>query len=139
MSERSYERWLKAAAVYNVAWGAANVLCPRRVLSLLGVSSADPPVAWQTVGMMVAAYAPAYWWASRAPVPRAQLVAVGLTGKILGPLGFAWATKTGRLPLRFGFTIATNDLVWLPVFAAIVREAVADAGGWRAFLEAPNE
>jgi hypothetical protein len=132
--EQTHVMWLKAAAAYNVAWGVANVAWPRRVLRALGVSTSEPPVAWQTVGMMVAAYAPAYWWASRDPRLRAHLTAVGLTGKLLGPLGFAWAVKTRRLPPRFGLTIVTNDLVWWPAFAAIVRDGARDAGGWRAFL-----
>jgi small multidrug resistance pump len=134
LDDRQRSRWLKAAAAYNLAWGAVNVLWPKRALRVLGVPADEPPVAWQTVGMMVAAYAPAYWWASRDPLPRAHLVAVGLTGKILGPLGFVWAVRTGRLPLRFGLTILSNDLVWWPAFAAILRDAAEEAGGWNAFL-----
>ena len=132
--QHAHARWLKAAAVYNVAWGAANVIWPRRALRLLGVSEPGLPFAWQTVAMMVAAYAPAYWWASQDPRRRAHIVAVGLAGKILGPLGFCWALKTRRLPLRFGLTIASNDLIWWPVFASIVHDAAVNAGGWRAFL-----
>lgn len=131
---RAHARWLKAAAAYNAAWATANVLWPKRALRLLGVPEPGPLFAWQTVGMMVGAYAPAYWWASRDPLPRAHLVAVGLGGKILGPLGFLWAVKTRRLPLRFGLTIATNDLVWWPAFGAIIHDAAVSAGGWRAFL-----
>jgi hypothetical protein len=84
--------------------------------------------------MMVAAYAPAYWWAARDPLERTPLVVVGLTGKVLGPIGFVWAVKTRRLPPRFGLTIAANDVVWWPAFARLLRDAAADAGGWRAFL-----
>ena len=73
--EREHARWLKAAAVYNATWGAANALWPKRALRLLGVADPEPTFAWQTVGMMVAAYAPAYWWASRDPLPRAHVVA----------------------------------------------------------------
>ena len=138
MSSESHARWLRAAAAYNAAWGAANVLWPKRALRALGVSEPEPPFAWQTVGMMVASYAPAYWWASRDPLRRAPLVVVGLTGKVLGPVGFVWAVKTRRLPLRFGLTIAANDLVWWPAFAAVLRDAAADAGGWRAFLAKPS-
>jgi hypothetical protein len=131
---RVHSRWLKAAAVYNAAWGATNVVWPRQALRVLGVTEPEPPFAWQTVGMMVGSYAPAYWWASRDPLARAPLVAVGLAGKILGPIGFLWAVKTKRLPLRFGLTIVANDLLWWPAFGAIIRDAVAEAGGWRPFL-----
>jgi hypothetical protein len=129
-----YCRWLKAAAIYSVAWGTANVIWPRRALRILGVSESGPLFAWQTVAMMVAAFAPAYWWASKNPRRHAHIVAVGLAAKVLGPLGFGWALKTRRLPLRFGLTIVRNDLVWWPAFASIVHDAAVSAGGWRAFL-----
>ena len=132
-----YANWLRAAAVYNAAWGAANVLMPGRMFRALGMPDPEPPAAWQTVGMMVAVYAPAYWWASRDPVEHSHVVAVGLLGKLLGPGGFVWAVKTGRLPLRFGRTLLTNDVVWWPVFAAIVRDGVSAAGGWEAYLRGP--
>jgi hypothetical protein len=39
-----------AAAAYNALWG-------------LGVVVLAGPVAWKCVGMLVACYAPGYWWA----------------------------------------------------------------------------
>jgi len=92
-----------AAAVYNALWG-------------LGVVVLAGPVAWKCVGMLVACYAPGYWWASRRPLP--EIVAIGLLGKILGPIGFVWAAATGRLPLQFGIVILANDVVWWPAFVA---------------------
>jgi hypothetical protein len=68
--------------------------------------------------MMVACYAPGYWLAARRPLP--EIVAIGLLGKILGPIGFVWAAATGRLPLQFGFVILANDVVWWPAFVAYV-------------------
>ncbi len=133
-----YTKWLRAAAAYNVAWGATNVLFPGRVFRVLGMRNPEPPAAWQTVGMMVGVYAPAYWWASKDPVQHSHLVAVGLLGKLLGPAGFMWAVTTGRLPLRFGLTLLTNDVMWWPVFAAIVRDGVEAAGGWEAYLQGPS-
>jgi small multidrug resistance pump len=132
--QKAHARWLRAAAVYNLVWGTANLIWPRQALRLLGVSEPGPLFAWQTVAMMVAAYAPVYWLASKDPRRRAHIVAVGLAGKVIGPLGFLVALRTHRLPLRFGLTIASNDLVWWPAFASIVHAAAVSAGGWRAFL-----
>lgn len=101
-----------AAAVYNALWG-------------LGVVGLASPVAWKCVGMLVACYAPGYWWASRRPLP--EIVAIGLLGKILGPIGFVWAAATGRLPLAFGFVILANDVVWWPAFVAYLRRTYAGA------------
>jgi hypothetical protein len=127
----SPDRWLLAAALYNLLWGALVALSPRTLLSRLGVDA--PPAAlpaWRCVGMMVLAYAPAYAWAARDPVGRRHIVAVGLLGKVLGPLGFAWAATTGALPLSFGWTILANDLLWWPAFARRLSRAARATGGW---------
>jgi hypothetical protein len=101
-------RALAAAAAYNAAWGGSVALLAH-------------DVAWKCVGMMVLCYAPGYWLASRRPLP--ELVAVGLLGKVLGPLGFAWALAAHRLPLAFAVVVATNDVVWWPSFIRYLREA----------------
>jgi hypothetical protein len=125
-------RWLYAAAAYNVCWGCAFVAAPGRCTRLLGVEG--PHVPWQVVGMLVLVWAPGYWWAARNPSRHAHLVAIALLGKVLGPLGFAWAAARGTLPLRFGLTVVANDLVWWPAFAVFVRAAAAQEGGWRRFF-----
>jgi small multidrug resistance pump len=101
-------RALAAAAAYNLVWGGAVVVLAHGV-------------AWKCVGMMVLCYAPGYWFASRRPLP--EFVAVGLFGKVLGPLGFAWALTTGRLPASFALVIVANDVVWWPSFVRYLREA----------------
>ena len=101
-----FRGWLYAAALYNAIWGTA-------------VIAAGSSVAWKCVGMLVLCYAPAYYWAARRPLP--EIVAVGLLGKTLGPIGFVWAVATGRLPLVFGLTILTNDLIWWPAFVGYLR------------------
>jgi hypothetical protein len=100
-------RWLRSAAVYNAAWGTTVVL-------------AADAVAWKCVGMMVLCYAPGYWLASRRPLP--ELVAVGLLGKVLGPVGFAYAYATGALTPAFGLVVLANDVVWWPSFVRYLRE-----------------
>jgi hypothetical protein len=100
-------RWLCAAAAYNAVWGTT-------------VAVGADAVAWKSVGMMVLCYAPGYWLASRRPLP--ELVAVGLLGKVLGPLGFAYAFATGSLPLAFGLVILANDVAWWPAFVRYLRE-----------------
>ena len=99
-----------AAAAYNLGWGLTIVV-------------ASSTIAWQVVGMFVFVYAPAYWWTARRPSQHADLVAIGTLGKVLGTIGFAWAAASGRLPVAFGLTIFTNDIVWLPGFALYLRAA----------------
>jgi hypothetical protein len=119
---RRYSPWFYAAAAYNVAWGGAVVLAPAAFARALGLDGGNL-VAWQAVGMLVLSFAPGYWWAARAPSRHAPLIGIALLGKLLGVAGFAWAAATGRLPLTFGLTILTNDVVWLVPFARYLREA----------------
>lgn len=100
-------RWLRGAAVYNVLWGG-------------GVALFAPGPAWKCVGMMVLVYAPGYWAAARRPLP--ELVAVGLLGKTLGPVGFVWAYAHGMLPPAFGLVVLANDVLWWPAFVRYLRE-----------------
>ena len=130
----AFRPWFYAAAIYNLGWGAAVVLFPRPYFDLVGMTPPEPIAVWQVVGMMLAVYAPAYWWAARRPEKHPYLIAVGFLGKTLGPIGFVWAVATNDLPLAFGWTILTNDLVWLPAFAVYLHRSAKMRGGWKRFL-----
>ena len=129
-----YRPWFYAAAVYNLLWGSAVVLFPVQSFSLLGLSPPSPVSIWQVVGMLVAVYAPAYWWADRDPWRHRHFIVIGLLGKVLGPVGFLWSTWRGTLPWSFGWVNVTNDLIWWPSFALFLRDAAARGSGWTALL-----
>jgi hypothetical protein len=129
-----YRPWFYAAALYNFVWGSLNVIFPELFFLLVGMPPPNYPPLWQVVGMFVLVYTPAYWWAARFPVRHRHLIVIGLLGKLLGPLGFAWSVASGALPLAFGWTILTNDLIWWPAFALYLRDAARLSGGWRALL-----
>ena len=130
---RRFRPWLYAAALYNVAWGSTAVFAPRPLVSL-AVLPAESGVLVQGLGLLVLVYAPGFWWAARNPARHAHLVAIALLGKSLGVLGFLWAAGRGTLAPAFGFTVASNDLIWLPAFAVYLRAVARAAGGWRALL-----
>src|SRR5262249_42156349 len=109
-----YRPWFYAAAIYNLVWGLINGLFPTLFFNLIGAPPPNYLPIWQVVGMFVLVYAPAYWWTARYPARHPHLIAIGLLGKVLGPLGFIWAAATGQLPLAFGLTNLTNDLIWWP-------------------------
>ena len=130
----SYKPWFYAAALYNLTWGVLVVLFPAAPFRVLGIEEPRYLPLWQVVGMLVLVYAPAYWWAARHPARHRHLVLIGLFGKLLGPVGFAWSVATAQLPLAFGWTILTNDLVWWPAFALFARDAARTSRGWRPLL-----
>lgn len=110
-----------------------NILFPQAIFDWIGMPPPADTAIWQLVGMFVLVYAPAYWWAARDPERHRHLIVIGLLGKLLGPLGFAWALAAGRLPLAFGWVIVFNDLVWWPAFGSFLR-AMARRHGWKALI-----
>jgi hypothetical protein len=125
-----YRPWFYAAALYNFVWGALNILFPELFFRLVGMAPPNYLPLWQVVGMFVLVYAPAYWWAARFPARHHHLIVIGLLGKLLGPLGFVWSAWSGSLPLAFGWTLLSNDLVWWPAFGLYLRDAARLNGGW---------
>jgi hypothetical protein len=129
-----YRYWFYAAALYNLLWGGLNILFPRLFFDMIGMPPPSFLPIWQVVGMLVLVYAPGYWWAARYPERHPHLILIGLLGKVLGPIGFAWSLATGQLPLAFGWTILTNDLIWLPAFSLYLREMTVRRGGMMRML-----
>ncbi|MBK8097419.1 MAG: alkyl hydroperoxide reductase [Planctomycetes bacterium] len=120
-------RWAKpvllAAAVYNLAFGAAAMLAPMAWFELAGLRPPDLPALWQCIGMIVGVYGVGYAIAAFAALRHWPIVLVGLLGKVLGPIGFVDAAVRGELPWRCGWLIVTNDLIWWLPFALLLRAA----------------
>jgi len=59
---------------------------------------------------------------------------VGFLGKIFGPLGYAMGVLQGDVPIGFGATLPTNDLIWWVPFGLILYHAARahGFGGFRA-------
>jgi hypothetical protein len=78
------------------------------------------PQLWQCIGMIVGVYGIGYAIAAFDPWRHWPIVLVGLLGKLLGPIGLAQAVAEGTLPLAFGWTNLTNDLIWWVPFGLIL-------------------
>ncbi len=115
-------RWmtltLRAAGIYNLAWGAWVVLRPADAFHWAGMPEPNYPELWQCIGMIVGVYGLGYWIAARDPARHWPIVLVGFLGKLFGPIGFLDAAMRGRLPWIAG---------WLGVMYGV---SAALAGGW---------
>ena len=127
-SPRWARRWLYAAGIYNLAWGAAVIVFPHALFDLVGAERMRYPEIWQCVGMIVGVYGIAYLIAARGPRVHWPIVLVGLLGKVFGPIGFAVAMTKGTFPPAFGLTILTNDLLWWIPFGLILWDAARSRG-----------
>ncbi len=119
---------LKAAAVYNILWGAWVVLFPNHFFELTGMELPTHAMIWQGMGMVIGVYGLGYWWASYAPIRHWPIVAVGFLGKIFGPLGFVFNYAQGIVPASFAYTLITNDFLWWIPFFLILK--ATHESGW---------
>ncbi|MGA0038646.1 MAG: alpha/beta hydrolase [Pirellulales bacterium] len=121
--------WLLAAGVYNLLWGSLTVLVPSWLFVLTGLEQPRYPFLWQCVGMIVGVYGIGYLAAATNPLRHWPIVLVGLLGKVFGPLGYVGGLIRGDVPVEFGVTLPTNDLLWWIPFTMILlaarREALA--------------
>lgn len=114
---------LRLAAVYNILWGAWQVLFPDHFFALLGMPENNYPMIWQGMGMILAVYGLGYWLASFDYIRHWPIVAVGMLGKIFGPLGYAFGLLQGTAEPAFGVTLIFNDFIWWIPFGMILYEA----------------
>jgi peroxiredoxin len=124
---------LRAAAVYNLLWGAFAVLFPRALFDWLGMVQPNYPQFWQCIGMIVGVYGIGYAIAASDPARHWPIVLVGFLGKVAGPLGMVQALWEGAFPWTFALNCLTNDLVWWIPFALILRFA------WQAQDSVPSD
>ena len=129
INAKPWMRWvLYMAGVYNIAWGGVAILFPLWVFRVTGMELPHYPEFWQCIGMIVGVYGIGYLIAASDPIRHWPIVLVGFLGKVLGPIGFAEALWSERLPLAFGFNIVTNDLIWWVPFFLILSSAWKSRG-----------
>ena len=73
--------------------------------------------------MVVGLYGIIYFEIARLPERGWLLAAVGLLGKILGPIGLAMLIWKGNWPRSTIVLCATNDLIWWIPFAIYLYDA----------------
>lgn len=125
------------AGAYNLAFGAWAALFPLAFFRWFALEPPRYPSIWACLGMVVGVYGLLYLHAARRLDQARPIIAVGLLGKVLGPLGLVSGSLTGgELPLRMLALLALNDLVWWVPFGAFLlegwrhRERLVDAVPW---------
>ena len=119
-----YRPWFYAAAIYNFSWGCVNIFFPKVFFDWINMIPPVPLAIWQVVGMFVMVLAPAYWWMGRRPYDHRHFILIAIAGKLFGPIGFAGSVLSGILPISFGWTILTNDLIWWIPFGMFLLEVI---------------
>jgi hypothetical protein len=112
-----------AAGIYNIAWGLYVVWDPQWLFRFAGLPLLNHPQIFACLGMVVGLYGILYLEVARVPEHGWLLAAVGLIGKILGPMGLAGLIWSGTWPRSTMVLSLTNDLIWWLPFALYLYDA----------------
>ena len=124
IARRGWHRAVFAAAgVYNIGWGLWSIADPQWLFRFSGMPEANYPAIFACLGMVVGLYGVLYLEVARRPERGWLIAAVGLTGKLLGPIGMLWQIQHGGWPPAAFVLCVTNDLVWWIPFALYLRDA----------------
>ena len=128
---RLYRLILAAAAAYNIAFGLWAALFPLSFFDLFALPPPRYPAIWACLGMVVGLYGLVYALAARDLERAAPLVAIGLLGKLLGPLGWVATVAQGEWPLRSVTLLVFNDLIWWLPFGLLLLDGTRFAAALR--------
>jgi hypothetical protein len=106
-----------AAGVYNIAWGLYAVFDPNWFFRAAGLEPLNHPEIFACLGMVIGLYGVLYLEVARRAERGFPIAAIGLAGKLLGPIGLAFPLLSGRWPLRAVMLCVTNDVIWWVPFA----------------------
>jgi hypothetical protein len=84
--------------------------------------SNDPEI-FACLGMVIGLYGILYLEVARVPERGWLLAAVGLLGKVLGPIGLAGLLWSGRWPVASVILCVTNDFIWWIPFGLYLYDA----------------
>ena len=103
------------AGIYNILWGLYSAWDPQWLFRYSGLPPQNHPQVFACLGMVVGLYGIIYFEVARVPERGWLLAAVGLAGKVLGPIGLARLIWNGTWPAATLVLSVTNDFIlWLP-------------------------
>lgn len=112
-----------AAGAYNILWGLYSVADPQWLFRFSGLPPQNYPQIFACLGMVIGLYGIIYLEVARVPERCWLLAAVGLTGKVLGPIGLARLIWNGEWPVSTMVLSLTNDLIWWIPFTLYLYDA----------------
>ena len=123
MRRRGWHRVVFAAAgIYNLVWGLWSIVDPQWFFRFTGLPLSNQPAIFACLGMVVGLYGVLYLDVARVPERGWLIAAVGLTGKVLGPVGMFWLIATGAWPASALVLCVTNDFIWWIPFGLYLRD-----------------
>ena len=120
-------RWHRAvfaaAGVYNIGWGLYSAVDPQWLFRFAGMPPMSNPEIFACLGMVIGLYGILYLDVARRPEQGWLIAAVGLAGKVLGPIGAVMLIASGAWPQAAFVLCVTNDLIWWIPFGLYLADA----------------
>ena len=111
------------AALYNLLWGLYAAVDPQWLFRFSGLPPMNQPALFACLGMVIGVYGLLYAEVARRPEHGFALAAVGLLGKVLGPVGLAGLILRGEWPPATLVLCLTNDFIWWVPFTLYLWDA----------------
>jgi hypothetical protein len=111
------------AGLYNISWGLYSVYDPQWLFRFAGMPLLNHPQIFACLGMVIGLYGLIYLEVARVPERGWLLAAVGLVGKVLGPIGLALLIWEGTWPTASVALCVTNDFIWWIPFSLYLFDA----------------
>lgn len=127
-ADRLFRIAFVAAGIYNLAFGLWAAIWPLSFFELFAIPAPRYPGIWACLGMVVGLYGLLYLYAAWKLDAAWPIIAVGLLGKVLGPIGMAMAIDD-EWPRRVAMLCVFNDLIWWPPFGLFLVRGTA-VGRW---------
>jgi len=112
-----------AAGAYNIGWAVYSILDPQWLFRFAAMPLGNYPAVFACLAMVIGLYGVLYLDVARRPDAGWLVVAVGLTGKVLGPIGMMWLVLSGAWAPRAMVLCVTNDVVWWIPFLLYLHDA----------------
>jgi hypothetical protein len=120
-ADRLFRIAFALAAAYNLAFGLWAALWPYAFFDAFEIPRPLYPGIWACLGMVVGVYGLLYAHAAWKLDTARPIIAVGLLGKVLGPIGM-FTSFSADWPYRLGMLCVWNDLIWwLPFSLFLLR------------------
>lgn len=110
-SARLFRITFVLAGCYNLAFGLWVGFWPLQFFELFGIALPRYPAIWACLGMVVGLYGLLYWHVAWKPESGRPIIAIGLLGKVLGPIGMV-LSFSDQWPLRLAMLNLYNDVIW---------------------------
>ncbi len=120
---RFYRVTFLLAGLYNITWGLYSSMDPQWLFRFAEMTPSNHPEIFSCLAMVVGLYGVLYLEIARCPERGWLLAAVGLTGKLLGPIGALLLIREGTWPTRALWLCVTNDFIWWLPFGLYLRES----------------